>query len=191
MRWGVACGALRVLLSARHADASLIQVEFATTVVGSPLGDVSFFGDFIYDDLGSGDCLVTSTPCDPGFFVSFDDLNLYFGAHHYTLADASTAVTPQVLLPLGSNGWGPSYEVDAALMPLGVTAIGISPGAAVFPYVFFETGAFFLSQCPTAACSLSVTQLPPHSVPGPTSLALAALGGSLAWLGRRRRIQGS
>jgi hypothetical protein len=173
---------------APRVDAALIEVQFAGLLPSGPFMGTQLSGNFMYDDLGTGNCLLSPNlqNCAQGFITPMLTLSLNFGSYHYGLSQLTAPAT--VVLPLGSSSWGPSVNVQAALLPTGVTALGLAPGAAVFYFVTHSDGSTLIGQCGGPDCSLSITT---RSVPEPAMLSSLAAG-ALAYAvtrTRRRRAQ--
>jgi hypothetical protein len=187
VRMGIIAVAM-LLMCAGRANAALVQIDFATIINQSGFLNTPFFGGFIYDDLGTGNCLTAPDPqvaCSQTQSTPMLNLWLTFGAHSFGLSDL-VSPSPQVILPLGSNGWGPlGVSVQPSLLPAGLTGLSLAPGTAVFTLLQFTDGSVLLDQCPSSNCTFTINSPPLNSIPGPSTLAVLAMGLALFVAGRR------
>jgi hypothetical protein len=70
---------------APRVDAVLIKVRFSGLLPTGPFVGTQLSGNFVYDDRGTGNCLLSPNPqnCAQGIITPMLTLSLNFGSYHY------------------------------------------------------------------------------------------------------------
>jgi hypothetical protein len=192
---GLSVAALLLVATVTRAEADPVLFQFQTQIpmaglLNSPIGGFSFSGSFLFDGMGF-DFSGIPVPGNSALFSPITSAHIQLGPHTFNL--------PQLgAFDLGPLLFGPNFVFGPEqLVPLGLAHFSITGAAGLlsisYSWIDPSTGTTLfgpvgsLCVATPGGCTVSYTQLPPQSVPEPTTLC-AILGGIAGLAVRRFRF---
>jgi hypothetical protein len=147
------------------AEASLVTVDFAGTIMHGALTGTPLGGSFTYDDPYDG---VLCLACQTTTSVPMLQLSLFVGSHNFGLSDALPGAI--VVTPLG-GWWGPGVKINPlALSALGLSSLTLSPHGMILLAYTYADGFLGINHVP-----ITTIRSVPESTPALLLLAGIAL----------------